>query len=203
MDKWQRISLRADETGSSARNSCSALQTRPCKPTLFLSLSFLLKFLKFSLAPPWFWRRWGVVLLLARTGALGGAPDVLLQSCGPQHLWHFSMHPALVHFIYNQSTFQTQSENQPLFCFFCFFTSFSLSVFLSLWVVALIENANCNQISWIKMSGLKMGDMSDNSHGSAWEMKRLAEIMGMWVWSVYELLMVCFGRQFGWSLLPS
>lgn len=123
--------------------------------------------------------------------ALGEAPDVLLQSCGPQHLWHFSMHPALVYFIYNQFTFQTQSGNQlPL--------GFCLPP-LSLWVVALIENANCNQISWIKMSGLKMGDMRDNSHGSAWEMKRLVEIMEMWVWSVYELLMVCFGRRFGWS----
>lgn len=127
-------------------------------------------------------------------GALGGAPDVLLQSRGPQRLWRFSMHLTFVRFIYNQFTFQTQSENQLLF---------RSPLTLSHWVVALIENANCNQISWIKMSGLKMGDMNDNSHGSAWEMKSLVEIMGMWVWSVYELLMVCFGRRFGGSPLPS
>lgn len=67
----------------------------------------------------------------------------------------------------------------------------------SLWALALIENANCNQISWIKMSGLKMGDMSDNSQSSAWE--RLLNIMGTW----YEFLMVCFGRRLGWSPLSS
>lgn len=82
----------------------------------------------------------------------------------------------LVHFIYNQSTFQTQSENQ--------FLSPPPPSCISFWIVALTENANCNQISWIQMSGLKMWDRSNNSHGSAREINGLVELMGMWVWPI-------------------
>lgn len=164
----------------------------------FPSLFFFPSFLN-ALSRHCFWQSRGVELLSATPpGHLEGLQmcSSRIVDCSISGTWDTPppppppMHPALAHFIYNQSTFQTQSENQILLC-------------PSLWVEELIENAKCNQISWIKMSGLKMGDMSDNSHGSAWGMKRLVEIIGMWVWSVYELLMVCFGRQSGWSPLPS
>lgn len=115
--------------------------------------------------------------------ALGEDPDVLLCS-------HLLQRPPPTHaFIFCSlrlhSVYISQSENQ-----FLFQPPPSLCCFLHL------KMQQCNQISWIKMSGLKMGDISANSHGSACEIKWLVEIMGMWIWSVHELLMVCFGRLF-------
>lgn len=179
VDAWENISLRTDKTG---RNSCSTLQIRPCQLTLSVSLSLSFShFLKVSLAPRSFCASRRVELLLATPpGHLEG-----LQMCS------FS------------AVDRSISGDFP--CVQLLFTSFTISPHfrplhpptLYVWFVALIENADCNQINWIKMSGLKMGDMRLNSHGSAWEMERLVEIMVMWVWSGCELLMVCFGSQFG------
>lgn len=122
--------------------------------------------------------------------ALGEDPDVLSFVAT-----YCSVHPPTHAFIFCSlrlhSVYISQSENQ-----FLFQPPPSLCCFLH------SKMQYCNQISWIKMSGLKMGDISANSHGSACEIKCLVEIMGMWIWSVHELLMVCFGRRFGWSPCP-
>lgn len=128
--------------------------------------------------------------------ALGEAPDVFLHRCGPAAslaIFHASNSCSLHLQSVCISNSIWKSASLPLFF---------LPSPHSLWVMALIENANCNQISWIKMSGLKMGDIRDKSHGSAWEMMRLVEIMRTRVWSVYELLIFCFGRWFGCQKRP-
>lgn len=52
------------------------------------------------------------------------------------------------------------------------------------WILALIEKANCNLMVWMRASGFEMWAGRDDWQGSAGESQRLAEIMGMWVWSV-------------------
>lgn len=154
-----------------------------------LSLFHFLSFLN-ALSRRCFWRSRGVVLLLATPP--GHLEELQMWSSRIVDCSISGFFPCIQHLLLHLQSVRIsnsvwKSDSSPS----------------SLWVEELIENAKCNQISWIKMSGLKMADMSDNSHGSAWEMKRLVEIIGMWVWSVYELLMVCFGRRSGWSPLPS
>ena len=175
---WQSISLRTDKAGNSACNSCSTV-IRPCQPTLSL-LFFLLIFKHPLLLLPLMESGSGAPLC-DTPRALGGAPDGLLQNW---HHWRFAMHPALAHLIYNQSTFQAHSESELL-------------------LIVLQKKAKRNHICWT-VSGWKMGDMSNSSHGQAWETKKLVKIMGMWVWSVFELLTIYFGRHFGcYTLLLS
>ena len=69
----------------------TAAQHYKSDPASQLSLSlFSSRCLKCSLSHRCLW--WGTgsgAPLSDAPGALGGAPDVLLQSCGPQHLWRF------------------------------------------------------------------------------------------------------------------
>lgn len=43
--------------------------------------------------------------------ALGGAPDVHHRNYEEQHAFRFATHPALVPFMHNRYTFQSQTEN--------------------------------------------------------------------------------------------
>ncbi len=165
-------------------------QNPPANPLSLFSSCFLTS----SLSSPCIWCSRGVELLATLPGHLeglqmcsSGAADRSISGDFPCLQLRFASFTISPHFKLNLKISFSSIIPPPL----------------SLWVMALIENANCNQISWIKMSGLKMGDIRDNSHGSAWGMKRLAEIMGTWVWSVYEFLMVCFGRCFGGAPMPS
>ena len=115
---YDKVSLwGADKTGSSARNSCSTLQIRPCQPTLSLSLSLSL-FLSFLfslfLSHHSFWRSLRGVELLSATppGHLERLQMCFFGAADRRISGWSSVRPTLVHFIYNQSAFRTQSENQ-------------------------------------------------------------------------------------------
>lgn len=127
------LSLRADKTGRSAQSSCSTLQPKPREPPLSPSVPLSLKCSLPASSVGGEARRssWSC------PGALGGAPDVLLRSLGLQRLWRFLTHPLL------SASFTISSHFK-----------FDLKIILPsthhplcVRVVALIETANCNQIS--------------------------------------------------------